>query len=80
MFSCDTDLEVGDIPMSGIAILVKELLSGEASPDHLFTDLPGRYTNGLMGQANIFLHWDVRPLHIGSDGPHSFSITLILSV
>ena len=32
--------------MKGLVILVKALLSGEATPDHLFTDFPGRVTEG----------------------------------
>ena len=34
----------------------------------------------LMGTADIFLLWDERPPHIGSDSLNSFSVALILGV
>ena len=39
--SCEIGLETGEIPLSVSKILVKDLLSGETSQDHLLTDFPG---------------------------------------
>ena len=46
MVFCGTGLEIGEIPPSVLEILVKELLSGETSPDHSLTDFPWGETEG----------------------------------
>ena len=46
MISCKSGFEQEEIPLSVFEILLKELLSGDTSPDHLLTDFPGHETAG----------------------------------
>ena len=54
MVSCGIGLETGEIPWSVLEILVKELLSGETPPEHLFTDFLNKRLKDLeMGASHI---------------------------